>query len=289
MVVAVALHSSLMHEVLHGHPTRDRRINEALVSLPIGVVWPYRRFRSLHLRHHRDERLTDPFDDPESFYQALWRHERMPAIVRLVLWLNNIMVLRLVIGPVLGVIGLVWNDVFEMLTGNAKVRRAWMLHLAGLAVVAALVGLVFDMPFWLYLVGPVWAGHALIAIRTFAEHQWSETPDGRTIIVERSLLGMLFLNNNLHLVHHHHPNVAWYRLPALYWARRDDWRQMNGGYVFPNYLALLMKFAFKPKEPVVHPAWRRDIEQRFIFLPDSHGHVEVDGANMPETAKFQGD
>jgi fatty acid desaturase len=38
------------------------------VFLPIGLVWPFRRFKALHLRHHADERLTDPFDDPESYY-----------------------------------------------------------------------------------------------------------------------------------------------------------------------------------------------------------------------------
>ena len=66
----VALQSSLQHEVLHGHPTRNALVNEAFVFLPIGLAWPYRRFRTLHLRHHADERLTDPFDDPESYYKA---------------------------------------------------------------------------------------------------------------------------------------------------------------------------------------------------------------------------
>ena len=57
-----------MHEVLHGHPTRSGRVNEALVFLPIGIVWPFRRFKAIHLRHHADERLTDPFDDPYVSY-----------------------------------------------------------------------------------------------------------------------------------------------------------------------------------------------------------------------------
>ena len=50
-----------------------------LVGLPIGLVYPFRRFKALHLRHHADERLTDPFDDPESYYQALWQHRRTAA------------------------------------------------------------------------------------------------------------------------------------------------------------------------------------------------------------------
>ncbi|EFG9941266.1 fatty acid desaturase, partial [Escherichia coli] len=79
MALCVAMQSSLVHEVLHGHPTRNARINEALVFLPIGISWPFRRFKTLHLRHHADERLTDPFDDPESYYQALWKHADMPG------------------------------------------------------------------------------------------------------------------------------------------------------------------------------------------------------------------
>ena len=42
----VALQSSIMHEVLHGHPTRNGRVNEAFVFLPIGLVWPFRRFKT---------------------------------------------------------------------------------------------------------------------------------------------------------------------------------------------------------------------------------------------------
>src|SRR6266540_5935221 len=66
----VTLHSSLQHEALHGHPTRSTAINEALVFLPLGLAFPYRRFKMLHLRHHNDSALTDSYDDPESFYYA---------------------------------------------------------------------------------------------------------------------------------------------------------------------------------------------------------------------------
>src|SRR5690606_39705945 len=35
--IFIALQSSLMHECLHGHPTRNALINEALVGLPIEI------------------------------------------------------------------------------------------------------------------------------------------------------------------------------------------------------------------------------------------------------------
>jgi fatty acid desaturase len=263
----VALQSSIMHEVLHGHPTRNALVNEALVFLPIGLVWPFRRFKALHLRHHADERLTDPFDDPESFYQALWTHEELPPTMKALLKVNNTMVGRFVLGPWLSIIGFFLGDLKLAREGDRAVRLAWVLHFIGLTLVVPVVAYGFGIPLWLYVLVPAWIGLGLISIRTFAEHQWSERPEGRTIIVERSPLSFLFLNNNLHFVHHRSPTIAWYKLPGLFRDRRDEWVSMNNGYVVPNYFALLKEYAFKAKEPVVHPVLRRAPEPGASFRP----------------------
>jgi fatty acid desaturase len=283
--IVLALQSSLMHEASHGHPTRDGRVNEWLVGLPVGLVYPFRRFRTLHLRHHADERLTDPFDDPESYYQAIWHHERLPKPLRALLKTNNTMAGRFFLGPWLGSAGFVGADVLLISAGDPAVRKAWLIHLASLVPVLLIVAFVFDMPLWLYVLGPVWIGQAIIQIRTFAEHQWSERPDGRTIIVERSPLAFLFLNNNLHLVHHKSPTVAWYRLPKLFRDRRDDWIRMNDGYVFPNYFALVKSFAFRVKEPVVHPFLRRAPEPGRAFRPRMRGRSLTGMATTPIPAE----
>ena len=123
MTLTVALQSSLVHEVLHGHPTRNARVNEALVSLPIGLVWPYRRFKTMHLRHHADERLTDPLDDPESFYRALWQHEGLPEAMKLLLRINNTMAGRFVLGPLLSCVGFILGDVRAIRAGDKAVRQ----------------------------------------------------------------------------------------------------------------------------------------------------------------------
>jgi len=68
-MLAAAMHSSLCHEALHGHPTRLKWLNEALVFAQLSLVIPYGRFHDLHLVHHTDENLTDPYDDPESNYR----------------------------------------------------------------------------------------------------------------------------------------------------------------------------------------------------------------------------
>ncbi len=267
LALILALQSSLMHEVLHGHPTRSARINEAFVFLPIGLVWPFRRFKTIHLRHHADERLTDPLDDPESYYQALWMHEELPPTMKLLLKVNNTMVGRLILGPWLSSVGFFIDDAKQIAAGDKAIRKAWLLHVIGIAVVAPIVTFGFGIPLWLYVLVPVWLGQSLISVRTYAEHQWSEHPEGRTIIVERSPLSFLFLNNNLHFVHHKSPTVAWYRLPKLFRERREEWLRMNNGYVYPNYLALIKSFAFKAKEPVIHPVLRRSPEPGRAFKP----------------------
>ena len=266
LTLTVALQSSLMHEASHGHPTRNAHANEALVGLPIGLVYPFRRFKALHLRHHADERLTDPFDDPESWYRALWQHEELPDWLKALLKANNTMVGRFVIGPAISNAGFLATEARLIAAGDSAVRRAWLHHALGLAVVVPVVLFVFSVPVWAYLAA-TYLGQSLIAVRTFAEHQWSERPDGRTIIVERSPLSLLFLNNNLHLVHHKMPTVAWYRLPALVRARRAEWLAMNGGYSYPNYFSLLKDFAFRAKEPVVHPVLRREPEPGRALRP----------------------
>jgi fatty acid desaturase len=263
----LAMQSSLIHEALHGHPTRRAWVNELLVGLPIGLVYPYRRFKALHLRHHCDENLTDPFDDPESFYQSVWKHHELPRFMKMLLTANNTMVGRFVLNPPLGTVGFLLSDARLILQGDRAVRKAWLLHAIGLAIVIPLVVFVLEIPFWLYVLVPVWLGQSLISVRTFAEHQWSERPDGRTVIIERSPLSVLFLNNNLHFVHHHSPTVAWYKLPKLFRERREEWIAMNRGYLFPNYFALLRQYAFRAKEPVVHPVLRRAPEAGRAFAP----------------------
>ncbi len=255
MAVLAALHSSLTHECLHGHPTRRRWINEALVTLPLTLIYPYRRYKANHLAHHRDERLTDPFDDPESYYKARFEWVSMPLWFRAVIQVNNTLLGRMVLGPVLGAAGFLAAEARAIASGTRGVRFAWALHvLSLLPVIGALA--MFGIPILLYVLAVVWPALSLISIRTFAEHRWHETPDGRTIIVERSPLAWLFLNNNLHIVHHRHPQAPWYALPRLYSERREAWQALNGGYVYRNYWQLFRAHAVHAKEPVVHPVWR---------------------------------
>ena len=89
----------------------------------------------MHLQHHADERLTDPLDDPESYYRALWQHEELPAAMQWLLGVNNTMVGRFFIGPLLARPASVIDDFRQIAKGDRAIRNAWLLHAAGLAVV----------------------------------------------------------------------------------------------------------------------------------------------------------
>lgn len=258
MGIAVAFHSSLQHEVLHGHPTRSARLNEALVFLPIGLFYPFRSYKRTHLQHHLDERLTDPHDDPESYYIAFFDWLRLPRLLQLLLRANNTLLGRVLLGPPLNVVGFTRAEWKRIAQGDAKTRDAWVKHSLGLVPVILLVQFAFGVPIWLYALTAGYLGLALLAVRSYCEHQWSENPEGRSIIVERSVLAPLFLYNNLHFVHHELPRIPWYRLPEVYRRERADWIRRNGGYVYGSYLEIVRAHALRAKEPVAHPVLRRD-------------------------------
>ena len=251
----VAWHGSLQHELVHGHPTRDRRLNRLIGGLPLMLWLPFDIYRAQHLKHHQDANLTAPLDDPESYYvsEATWR--RLPEWRRRLLLLRNTLVGRLTLGSVLVVGGFLHQQVRALVVGEPGVRLAWAKHLAGLALVLGWLVLAAGMPLWQYALLVVWPATSLMLVRSFLEHQATPEVDHRTVIVEAGpLMRLLFLNNNLHLVHHARPALPWYALPAAYAADRAGWRRRNDGYVFEGgYAEILRRFAFRAKEPPVHP------------------------------------
>lgn len=255
MAILAAFHSSLSHEAVHGHPFEKTLFNELSVFLPLSLFYPYRRYANTHRLHHRDVHITDPFDDPESYYLTHSSYGDMPNYLRSLLKANNSLLGRITIGPWLMLVTFFISE-FKLLKDNEPgIRLSWLLHLIGTGFVVVLINLM-GIPLWLYALAVCWPAFSIIAIRSFAEHRWHETPSGRTIIVEKSPLSLLFLNNNLHLVHHNHPQAAWYELPRLYWENRTYWHKQNDAYVFKNYLALWRRWGIKPKEPVIHPAYK---------------------------------
>ncbi|TNJ41833.1 fatty acid desaturase [Phaeobacter sp. B1627] len=259
----VVLHSSLSHEVLHGHPFNRRAVNEALVFLPLNLCVPYGRFRDTHLQHHQDENLTDPYDDPESNFHDPQVWMRLPVWHRGVLRINNTLLGRMVVGPLVGQIGFMQTDWALIRQGETGVLRDWILHAVGAATVLGLVSL-SAMPIWAYGAA-AYLGLAILKIRTYLEHRAHLDKHGRTAIVESrgllgSTLGFLFLNNNLHVVHHLYPGVPWHRLPALYDRHRRAFQASNDGYVLKSYASVFRRYFLRAKDPVPHPLWKPPAE-----------------------------
>ena len=252
---AIAQSSSLQHEVLHGHPFRWRALNEAMAFPALCVCMPYERFRDLHLKHHFDPTLTDPYDDPESnfFDPEVWAGlpRRRQSLQRF----NNTLLGRLTVGSAIGTYAYMRAEWALVRAGDRAVIRAWGLNFAGL--VPVLVWLHWaGMPVWAYLFA-AYNGQSLIRIRSFLEHRAHEAPRARTVIVEdRGPLALLFLNNNFHVVHHMHPNAPWYELPGIYAERRAHYLQHNEAYVYKGYGEVFRRYFLKAKDPVPHPIWR---------------------------------
>ncbi|WP_426034107.1 fatty acid desaturase [Cypionkella sp. TWP1-2-1b2] len=252
--IALAQFSSLQHEVLHRHPFRAQWLNEALVFPALMPFAPYLRFKDLHLQHHFDPALTDPYDDPESNYiePAVWA--KTAPLMRVLLRWNNTLAGRMLLGPALGTCIFLRDELALLRTGEGRVLLAWGLHLIGLVPLFLWLQWV-GMPIWAYLLA-VYLGTALLKIRTYLEHRAHEAFRARTVVIEdRGPLSYLFLNNNFHVVHHMHPAVPWYELPALYTSRREHYLRRNQAYVYRSYGQIFRQYFWRAKDPVPHPVW----------------------------------
>lgn len=250
----VCLHGSLSHEVVHGHPTDNWLVNESLI-FPNLVLWvPFRRYSYLHRVHHNDERLTDPYDDPESWFLTPkdWSDVWWPT--KWLLTVNNTVIGRMLIGPAVSISRFFASEFRSAVSGDRRVVLAWLLHLPAVAVVLLWVIGVCEISFLDYLVYFVWPGTSLTLLRSYAEHRAHEHPLGRTAVIETNwLMSLLYLNNNLHAAHHAHPSLAWFALPAEYRSKRDAYLDRNKGYLIRGYNRLLRAHLLRPHQPVIHP------------------------------------
>jgi fatty acid desaturase len=249
-----AWHGSLQHEVMHGHPTRRRAANTAFAFLPLALWLPYVRYRQSHLRHHLDERLTDPLDDPESYYwtQAQW--QSLSRLGRALVALQSTLLGRMLLGPLWSIARFLKFEALGIMRGDRALMRVWALHTLAAAAVLFWVIVICGMPLWQYLLAFVYAGTALSLVRSFAEHKADSEIERRTAIVENSwVFGILFLFNNLHVAHHMRPTIPWYELSGWYARNRQALAQRNGGLVYSGYRDVFRRFFLRPYAQAIHP------------------------------------
>lgn len=243
-----AWHGSLQHEVVHGHPTPHRWLNELLVFPGLWLWLPFRLYRTSHLRHHATPVITDPVDDPESFYLSRDRWLRCGRLGRAFFAFHNTVAGRLSAGPAVAAFVLLLTEYRRLLRGDLSSLPAWLLHAAGCASVLGWVVGVCGMGVLEYVAYFAYPGLSLTLLRSFAEHQASIEHDERTVIVNSGpLMSLLYLNNNLHAVHHAEPALPWYQLPAR--ARSIK----LPAYSFRGYGQIAARHLFTSKEPVRFP------------------------------------
>lgn len=259
--IVTTFYWSLVHEVIHGHPTSSQRINEASIFLSLGWFYPVGRFRDTHIQHHETGELTDPFDDPETWYLSgpNWRQSR--GFSRHILKFNNTLFGRMLIGPMISILRFYVSEAQALWCVDRQFESlvvSWRRHFLGVAILFLLVVFFSPIPLW-QMAAAAYVGISILLIRTFLEHQACEIHGERTVIIEKSCpIAFLFLFNNLHCVHHARPRIAWYKLPGFYKQHREAYIKRNNGYVYNSYYEVFRKYFFHAKEPVMHPFLRQD-------------------------------
>jgi fatty acid desaturase len=252
----VAWHSSLQHELLHGHPTRWPAVNAAIGFLPLALWLPFGRYCETHLKHHRDEHLTDPLEDPESNYVTPEQWREMSVLARAFRRVNATLLGRLAFGPA-RMIGRFLLEEARSAIRDRRRRRMLAAHALGAALVGWWLVAICRIEAWFYLAAIVYPAASLMLIRSFAEHRATQRIGERTAIVENArVLGLLFLFNNLHAAHHERPGLPWYELPRWYRANRQRLVAANGGLVYDGYLDVARRFLLRPQDALIHPGAR---------------------------------
>lgn len=253
LVPVITFHSSLQHECIHGHPFVDRRLNDLFIYLPIGLFMPYPRFKEVHLTHHQRARITDPTEDPESWYVTDEQWAKFNRIQKLIWTANNFLIGRMLIGPAIGVSSLLRADIQRIRNGDRRLLGDWALHSMLCGLLFIFIGYFSNISILGYCIA-AYFGMSLLMIRTFLEHQAHPDRRARSVLInDKGPLRFLFLNNNLHAVHHAYPSVAWYRLPGLFRLHQERFVEMNKGYFYKSYTDVIRAHAFKRKEPVAFP------------------------------------
>jgi len=254
--LSITLFMSITHEVAHKHPTRSPWINRLLILFPLGWVFPYERFRDTHIQHHQTDELTDPFDDPESWYYTSSSFQAMNRLFRAVLTFNNTLLGRMLIGPIISLSRFYAQEAQQIVT-NKRLRKyllgVWILHLILCLCIVLFLIYYSQIPVSWFVAGS-YLGLSVLLIRTYLEHQAVENHGERTVIIEKCCpLAFLFLFNNLHAVHHKHPGIPWYKLPETYRLQRREFIDLNNHYVYASYGEIFRKYFLTPKERIAHP------------------------------------
>jgi fatty acid desaturase len=249
-------HFSLQHESIHGLRSWPAWLRTAFVWPPIGLWMPYPLYNRSHSTHHVNYRLTDPRHDTESYYQPREEWPRYSRARRGLAYLNQTLAFRLAFGPFLRLHRMFKRESGRLRNGDFSNVKHWIVQAIGVAVLLYWVKGVAGMPIWEYLLCFAYPGMSLGMLRTFIEHRYGERPMERVAVVEsNTVMGVLYLYNNLHLVHHRQPTLPWYRIPGVFRRQRAQLLHDNGGFYYRGYADIARRFLFRPVFEPAHPKW----------------------------------
>ncbi len=250
------LHMSLQHESIHAMRHLPAWLRRAVVWPPLNLWLPYALYHRGHSAHHVNYHLTHPAKDTESAYHSAAAWQAYGPLRRRLWAANQLLSVRMLAGPLLRVATLARDEWRRLRAGDASHLRIWGLHAVGVAVVLWLVTDVAGMRFSTYLLCFVYPGMMLGLLRSFTEHRWSDTPHARVAIVESNwAVGLMFLYNNLHHVHHRAPCMPWYEIPVHFRRHRAELLAGNGHFYYRGYAEIARRFLFRPVFAPVHPKW----------------------------------
>ncbi|RQS56684.1 fatty acid desaturase [Burkholderia sp. Bp8963] len=254
LAIVSAWFMSLQHELIHGHPTRSPIINAALGFAPLAVWFPYAVYRRSHLKHHATTALTDPIADPESFFVSSCDWLQAPGIVRTLWRARATFAGRVMIGPALTLASTARDASRRIASGDWRDVPACVAHGVALAALCVWLDRKCGIPAWLFVMGVGYPALSITSVRSFQEHRNHADPKRRSVINHPSWAWrLLFLNNNLHAVHHDLPSVPWFALPTVYRRHASAYDQRNEGYVVSGYLEWWRRFAFTPASFIAPP------------------------------------
>ncbi|NYE59499.1 fatty acid desaturase [Duganella sp. 1224] len=254
MIWWCAWYMSLQHELIHGHPTRWPWVNRLFGYLPLAVWYPYQIYRESHLRHHDDFNLTMPALDAESNYVSPVAWTAMSRPRRALHWLNKTFWGRMLAGPALAIVSTWGGAARRIVAGDWRDAGVWLRHLATLAALLWWIDTTFGVSAVWYVLAISYPAQSLAMIRSYYEHRPAEDHKQRIVLNDAGLVfRVLFLNNNLHLVHHDLPSLPWYLLPRVYRARKAAYNARSGGFQINGYGELMRRYGFRPIDAPVHP------------------------------------
>jgi fatty acid desaturase len=250
--IGLCVYGSLQHELIHNHPTRSEFFNSLFGWIPFNLWIPYPRYRDSHRLHHDVPTLAEPRLDPESYYIMRHDWETMNPLLKLLWKINYSFAGRMIIGPWIMVSYFFINEGKRLLRGDMAIWQAWAPHI----ILSALLLFWLDaqgVSWQFYLLGCVWPAASLLLMRSYTEHRDFGDQNERCAIVEGNwFTRLLFLNINIHQVHHEFPGMPWYRIYDYYRRNRESVNQLSGNFYFAGYLELIRKTLFKTKDNPVY-------------------------------------